>query len=127
MNELTEQVRLSKKEGRDLLKIVHFGVWRSHLKTIGLDPDASRGLSWENAEELLALQLFLKAGLGRHSKAEFAQLRKRGKEAVMKTLCRFEIDFEAERAKLLRRYQTRILPRRNERQGRSQLWLRRTR
>ncbi len=69
MNELTEQVRLSKKEGRDLLKIVHVGVWRSHLKTIGLDPDASGGLSWENAEELLALQLFLKAGLGSRANA----------------------------------------------------------
>lgn len=113
MDEPIEQAKLSKKEGRDLLKIVHQGVWRSHLKTIGLDPDAELVLSWGNLEDLLALQLFLKAGWGKHSKAQFAQLRKQGKEAVLKTLRRFEIPFELEKKKLIRRYQTRILPKRS--------------
>ena len=114
MDEPIEQAKLSKKEGRDLLKIVHKGVWRSHLKTIGLDPDEALVLSWENIENLLALQLFLKAGWGKHSKVQFAQLRKQGREAVLKTLRRFEIPFELEKKKLIRRYQTRILPKREE-------------
>jgi hypothetical protein len=88
-------------------------VWRSHLKAIGFDPDAELSLNWENIEDLLALQLFLKAGLGKHSKNQFAQLRKRGREAMMTTLRRFEIPFELEKKKLIRRYQTRILPKRS--------------
>ena len=48
MDEPIKQAKLSKKEGRDLPKIVHLGLWRSHLKTIGLDPDAELVLSWKN-------------------------------------------------------------------------------
>lgn len=121
MDEPIEQAKLSKKEGRDLLKVVHLGVWRSHLTAIGLDPDAELSLNWENIEDLLALQLFLKAGLGKHSKNQFAQLRKCGREAMMTTLRQLEIPFELEKKKLIRRYQTRILTKRSvEKEDRGQ-------
>jgi hypothetical protein len=110
MEQPIEQAKFSKKEARKLLKIVHQGVWNSHLKTVGLDPEDNISLSWENLEDLLALQLFLKAGLGRHSKADFARLRKKGREAVEKTLLRLQVPFELEKKLLVRRYQKQVMP-----------------
>ncbi|WP_013321051.1 hypothetical protein [Gloeothece verrucosa] len=114
MNSLIEQAILSKKEGQYLLKIVHQTQWYSYLKTIGLNPDEPISLSWENVEDLLALQLFLKASHGKnpHNKAQFSQLYQKGRTAVLKTLCRLEIPLKLEKKKLIRRYRTQILPNR---------------
>ncbi|ACK72281.1 hypothetical protein PCC7424_3903 [Gloeothece citriformis PCC 7424] len=114
MNQPIEQAILSKREGQDLFKIGHQNQWSSYLRTIGLNPDEDISLSWENIEDLLALQLFIQAQLGQRkgSKAQFAQLYKKGKKAVLKTLYRLSIPWKSEKKKLRRRYQTQILPKR---------------
>lgn len=107
---VSTNVLLTKKEAQQLLQVSHPRAWRSHLEAVGCGgPQASTLLSWADIEALLALQLFLRVGLGKHSKADFRRLYQEfGCEGALRRLAEFDIDLQLESAKLACHLQDRV-------------------
>ena len=96
-------VRVKKSRAKKLLGVTSYEVWRSHLKAVGLS-EQTQWFSLDDLNALLALQLYLKARLGVHSKEGFSVLfQKGGLPEIKKVLFSFNLDFSRQKESLMER------------------------
>ena len=92
------QTKLSKKMAREILKIQRRDRFNEHCKALGLFKQ--RSYTYPDLAEILGMDLYLRAGYGKHSRQQYMKL-KRQPQLLKLELQRLDISVENELKRLL--------------------------